>query len=234
VDRVRGEALVAILDELDARDRTLAAMLAELAALTDDVQALRARASETVAGLDGLPADRASATAELEVAHAVLLESAKATAVAQGALDELERGRKPQADQLDRARKELEQAVADEHDATARRDRAAARLADLDELELALGAIGEGLVVTARALTVRLRVAPRVADAGRGEPGPGVRDLDEWGARARAALFVSHSTLATERERVLHEANVLGASVFGDAGALSVALVRQRVAELLV
>ena len=74
------------------------------------------------------------------------------------------------------------------HDATARRERAhAAVTAARDQLGAAR-AESATLVVAAGVLAARVRVAPRVADAGKVDPGARiVAELDEWGARARAA-----------------------------------------------
>jgi hypothetical protein len=55
-------------------------------------------------------------------------------------------------------------------------------------------------------------------------------ELEDWGGQVRSALFVARGTLEAERERVVVEANVLGASVLGEQlGASSVALVRRRI-----
>lgn len=224
--------LLAQLDDLDARDRSLAELLAELASLTDEVQTLRQAAVDTVAGRDRLPEARARAEAERAVAGASLSGAVRAQARAEATLADLERGRKEREDDLDRARRELRQATEELQDATARVGRADMGLIELDELEAVLVARSNALVVGANGLRQRLESAPRVAAAGKGEPGADVRGLDEWGARARAALFVAHSTLATERERVLLEANGLAASVLGETGAVSVALVRERLAEI--
>ncbi len=232
MDPRRRAALLVQVDELERRDEALAGMLAELATLTDDVQAVRLHATETVAARESLPAERASAEDERNAANAAVTDAARAVALAEGALRDVESARKPNEEEIERARRDVVQASAEHHDASARRERADARLLELDELETALAARSEGLVVTANAITPRLQAAPRVADAGKGEPGQNVADLDEWGARARAALFVAHSTLASERERVLHEANGLAASVLGDIGALSVALVKERLTQL--
>ena len=77
-------------------------------------------------------------------------------------------------------------------------------------------------------LDVRLRQDPRVTKVA-ADPGdlPG---LLEWGARARGALLVATSVLETERERIVREANELGAAALGDqALAASVALVREQI-----
>ena len=115
-------------------------------------------------------------------------------------------------------------------DAAHRVERLEAARAELRDVEQALHAEAEGLAVEARDVAAALRDAPRVADAGKGEPGSFARGDRRLGRPARAALFVARGTLETERERVVAEANALAASVIGeDLGAASVALVRRRV-----
>ncbi len=74
----------------------------------------------------------------------------------------------------------------------------------------------------------------RVSASGRDVPGDTLGELPGWAARVRAALFVVRGQLEGERERVVREANELGASVLGDpvTGA-SVALVRRRLEQTL-
>ena len=234
MDAKRRDAVLAELDDLEQRDCALADSLRELSSLTDEVQSLRATATDIVGALERLPADREAAGVEQAQAREALIEATRAHVLASAAVAELEGARKNRADELERARKELQHATNELHDASNRSERAGTRVAELADVEVALRASAEGLVVTARGLASRLQTAPRVTDAGKGAPGATVVDLDDWGGRARAALFVAHSTLATERERVLHEANALGAVVLGeDTGAVSVALVRRQLAERL-
>ena len=73
-----------------------------------------------------------------------------------------------------------------------------------------------------------------MSDAGKSVPGPSLVSVEEWGARARAALFVARGPLATERERIVIEANTLGSSVLGEPlGGSSAALVRRRLQQHL-
>ena len=129
-----------------------------------------------------------------------------------------------------RARQVLQDAREAVTDAAHRVERLQAKRAELHDLEQALRAEADGLVVEARDVAAALRQAPRLADAGKGEPGTSLDEIDDWGGRARAALFVALGTLETERERIVAEANALAASLLGeDLGAASVALVRRRV-----
>jgi hypothetical protein len=82
----------------------------------------------------------------------------------------------------------------------------------------------------ARELAARLGGLSRVSRQASAAPAPGLEGTIEWGARARAALFVVRSGLDTERERLVREANELAASALGEpAAATSVALVRERI-----
>jgi chromosome segregation ATPase len=231
MDDVQRASLLRYAEELDERDQVLAAALAELATLTDDVLALRAAALEITTALERLPTEVEVAAEDERTAEAALADAVGALAEAEDRIARLDASRRNRHDEHDQAQRDLTRAHDDVHDATARLERSRIRTAQLRDDETAQRAEGEGLVVAARALAERLRIAPRVTDAGKTEPGSGVAELDEWGARARAALFVAHSTFATDRERVLLEANALGVSVFGeDTGAVSVALIRRRLA----
>ena len=65
-------------------------------------------------------------------------------------------------------------------------------------------------------------------------PGVSLAEIEEWGARAHAALFLVRGSLEGERERLVLEANGLAAAALGDhAGGSSVALVRRRLEESL-
>jgi hypothetical protein len=74
---------------------------------------------------------------------------------------------------------------------------------------------------------------PRVSDAGGADPGASLDDLVEWGARVHAALFVVRGGLELERERVVREANELGAAVLGEPVAASVGRVRELIERAL-
>ena len=88
--------------------------------------------------------------------------------------------------------------------------------------------------MSARDIAAALRDAPRVADAGKGDPGSTLAEMEDWGGRARAALFVARGTLDNERERVVAEAHALAEAVLGEQpSGTSVALVRRRLEQAL-
>ncbi|RDI75311.1 hypothetical protein Gocc_1109 [Gaiella occulta] len=73
-----------------------------------------------------------------------------------------------------------------------------------------------------------------MSESGRADPGGSLPEVEEWGARAHAALFVVRDGLEAERERIVSEAAALASAVLGEqvAGA-SVALVRRRLEQVL-
>jgi hypothetical protein len=84
------------------------------------------------------------------------------------------------------------------------------RAAGLEERAAAAERDGAALEAEARELGARLgdEVAP--------EPGAGPAGVAEWGTEARAALLVSRSRLAAERDAVVRQAHELGAAVLGE------------------
>ena len=102
-------------------------------------------------------------------------------------------------------------------------------LAELARAGLALRAEGGRLATEAMNVAVAVARVPRLSDSGRTVPGDSLEEIEEWGARAHAALFVVRGGLENERERIVLEANSLAAAALGEqGGGASVALVRQR------
>ena len=94
--------------------------------------------------------------------------------------------------------------------------RIAARREELVDSERVLRAEADGLAVAARDIAAEIRETPRVSESGRELPGTDLPELVEWGARVHAALFVVRGGLENERERIVVEANTLGAAVLGE------------------
>ena len=120
------------------------------------------------------------------------------------------------------ARRELEQAGEDEV-AAARHglERAQAGLDDVDaaaaalERDAAAAEAGrERLETGVRAAAERLAGLERVHPVA--APRPGLAGVLDWSSRARAAIFVARSGLEQERERVVREAEELGASLLNE------------------
>jgi chromosome segregation ATPase len=222
--------LLAHVAELERRDQAVAEHITVLTALAERAGSARARAVEIRHRLDELPAELAGVEhAEGEARTREHVARAEETE-AQRRLDQLMASRRAGEEERARARQVLQDAREAVSDAEHRVERLQAKRAELHDLEQALRAEADGLVVEARDVAAALREAPRLADAAKGEPGTALDDIDEWGGRARAGLFVAQGTLEAERERIVVEANALAAALLGeDLGAASVALVRRRV-----
>ena len=227
-------ALIALAAELERRDAELAGRIERVRALLDEVGALRARAAETAAFLDALPAEREALAAAAAEAAGRRAAAADELAAAERRRDELAGKRRTGADALARAERELRRARETLADADARADRVAEQARGLDAAERDRRDEAGRLAELARGLAARIRELPRVSEAGRAAPGESLADLAGWASQAHAALFVVRGGLEGERERVVREAGELGAVVLGEppVGA-SVAAVRRRVEQAL-
>jgi len=108
------------------------------------------------------------------------------------------------------------------------------RVLALGRNAVALRAEADGLSVEARQAARAVAEVPRLSDSGRILPGGSLDEIEEWGARAHASLFVVRGGLEGARERLVQEANALAAAVLGEqVGGASVALVRRRLEESL-
>lgn len=213
--------------ELEQRDAALAAQLALLQGLGDEIDALRARALELEGLFARLPDDRAhldearrGAERDAETARAALAEAERA----------LERTRGEDARTT--AERHRAHAATDLRTTEERAERLATRQAALEQEAEQAQAEARDLEPRAVGLAQRLAEAPRASPTE--APGQGLAELAEWGSRAHAAVLVARSGLETERERVVREANELAAAVLGEPlYATSVATVRERLAERL-
>ena len=215
------DPLLVIADDLERRDARAAEALRELDELRREVESLRTGVAATSGFLDGLPAALARRRADEQAAAAARGEALRALRDAEV---DLERARKE--DERLAAARALQQA------------RDGARAADLWAREAqesreqfererdAHTADGERLACRAAELAERVRrVAP---------PEPGLAGAADWVARARAELLLDQAALATEREKVVREANELAASVLGEPfAATGVSGIRDRIARAL-
>lgn len=218
--------------ELERRDELLAFELDRIDALADRVAALRTRAREVEAALADLPAETDAALAGEQAARAEKAAARKAHDVAERRIQAL--GRASGQDVRDQAGRELVRAREELHDAGTRIERAASRVVSLEDRHRTLIAETDALGVEARTVATGIQATARIADPGKGEPGSALASIEDWGARARAALFVAHGALAEERERIVLEANALGSLALGEPlGGSSVSLVRRRIEEAL-
>ena len=228
----RDEALLAHAVELEERDLHIASLLDEIDAFARRAAAVRERAAEVRGRLDSLPHEHLTAAQGLEVARVAEDAARAGLGIAEERVAAL--GRRTSREERDQADRELTRAREDLHDAERRSLRAGHRIDELAALEDALRAEADALVFAAQDVASGIGALARVADAGKSTPGPSLAEVEDWGARARAALFVARGALATERERIVTEANILGSSVLGEPlGGSSAALVRRRLEQHL-
>lgn len=228
----RLEGLLAHAAELERRDEEVAGAISRLADLAARVGALRRRATAVAAALEAIPGELAAndeaRTAATGAEHVAALE----LRAAEERVASLERARRRHVDELDQARRELARARDDLVDARGRAQRVAGRRDELVDEERALRAEVDDLTVEARELADDLAATPRLPVLG--GAAAGLAGIETWGGHVRGALLVARGGLDTERERLVAEANTLGASVLGEpVGASSVALVRRRLEEAL-
>jgi hypothetical protein len=186
------ESLLLFAEELERRDADLGGALDALERLQHEVEELRVHAAALVAFLSSFPA--ALDTLERDE-HASLA----ARAAAESALRDVEAGDDEFA--LMQARDALRDAERWAADAALARRRleedGAARRADAARLEGRAGELG-----------VRVHDLPA--------PAAGLDGALEWASRARGALLLEHSALASERDAVVREASELLGSVLGE------------------
>jgi len=219
---------------LERRDAAVAGELDVVRALAGRVGGLRGRAGEIRDALERIPAGLAELEARRRETETSALQARTELEAAEARVAELERARRQRPDELERARSEAATALALLADTESQLDRLDARSADLRAAEEALHRESGELAREAAAVAAEIRDVGRVTESAGNEPGEALADVEEWGARARSALFVAQGTLETERERIVVEANALGTAVLGESlGASSVAVVRRRLEERL-
>jgi hypothetical protein len=226
--------VLAHVAELERRDTDIAARVERVAQLLQRVDTLRARATLVRARLAEIPGEhQAAMAAEAEAgrreadARAELVEAEHRAEDVASSRRASEETRAQAAREVGRAREAL-------IDAGMRRERALARRAALVDEEHALGTEAGGIVNSAAGTATEIQAVPRVSDSGKSAPGSSLADVEEWGARAHAALFVVRGGLEVERERIVVEAASLGASVLGEhfAGS-SITLIRRELEKSL-
>jgi hypothetical protein len=199
---------LAELRELERADEAIAAALVEADELYAAVEDVRGRANALLALADRLPGEREAAAEAVANADRGLADARAAAEQAAAGLAEAEAGgdaeRAAEARRFDlRARDALHMA---DRRAAAERERAAG----LEERSAAAERDGAALEAEARELGERL------GDDVAAEPEAGPGGVAEWGTEARAALLVSRSRLAAERDAVVRQAHELGAAVLGE------------------
>ena len=229
----RSSDLVTHARELERRDADVAARIDVVADVQHSVDELRDAAGRVRAGLEAIPD---------EIEHAELAErnALEREAAALSELADAER----QLEEIAGSRRRVlptpppaaSRRYGEQPSRPPTQPPPRSRLRERHEAVIgkgvALRAEAEALVAEAQEVAQRVFEVPRLSDSGRTEPGTSLSEIEEWGARAHAALFVVRGGLEREREQVVREANELAAAALGEqlAGA-SVALVRRRLEE---
>ncbi|HEY6055131.1 MAG TPA: hypothetical protein VIU86_14445 [Gaiellaceae bacterium] len=209
--------------ELEERDERVAAALEALQQLQADVAEVRAHADAVESFRAAYPGERSRLEQAAATAHEELAARAAERAEAES---ELERARSDE--DAAEARRALTRATDAETSAGRKLERTEEERASLERDAVRFEEELPRLEARAAELARRLSEQPRVT---RIETEPsGLGALIEWTTRARAALFVAVGGLESERERIVREANELGAAVLGDTSVVtSVRLVRERI-----
>jgi hypothetical protein len=230
VGETRSASIHAHLSELERKDAMFAAKLERVAAVAGRAEAVRARAAEVVALLEAMPEERLRLGEARRAALGRLAAAQEELEAAEHRVSEVEGSRRAGEQQEAEARRAAETARDAVAVVEAHLGRIGEREVALDEDEPMLRAEGDELVAAAVAIADDIRLVDGVSESGRADPGRSLAGLDEWGARAHAALFVVRGTLEAQRDRVVGEANGLAASVLVEPlVAVSVADVRRRI-----
>lgn len=216
--------------ELDRRDVAISRELDTIRALAERAGALRDRVGEIREALARIPRELGELGARREQTEADATRARAELEAAEARLAELERARRRKADEIARMRSERTTAAEQLADAETRLARLATLEFELHEEKGILEQEAGRLAGSAAEISAELRRTDRVTERAARAPGMELEELEEWGAQVRSALFVARGTLETERERVVAEANALGAAVLGESlGASSVAVLRRRI-----
>lgn len=230
----RAGELLALAHELERRDVDVAERLRAVVAVQRRVDGLREEARRVKSGLEGIPPEQEQVGQAEREAQAREAQARHELAEAERRLEEITRSRRAGEDAKAAAEREVRRAAVGAADAATTVARMRDRLVQLAGDEVALTAEGQGLAVEAREVARAVADVPRLSESGRAVPGTSLDELEEWGARAHAALFVVVGGLEGERERIVLEANALAAAALGEqTGAASVALVRRRLEQTL-
>jgi hypothetical protein len=230
----RDAQLLALVRELERQDADVAVRIDTVAGLLGRVDAVRSGSRRVLGALEALP--EAIAVAEHGEREAVVRENAarEELVVEERRVDDVNGGRRASDEAKTDAARALRRATVAATDAADTAMRMRERVEALAGDEVALNAEAERLAVEAQQVARDVAEVPRLSDSGRTAPGASLAEIDEWGARAHAALFVVRGGLEGERERIVLEAHVLAAAALGEeAAGASVALVRRRVEESL-
>lgn len=234
MDRERSADLIAYARELEERDADVASRIDRAAELLRRVDDLRAKAGRVEQALAALPDEMSRSEHAIATAREREAQARRDVAEAERRVEEVSRGKRASAEARAEAERALRRATVAVVDAGAAVARQEDRLQALASDEIALRAEAEGLTVGAQVVARDVVGLPRLSESGRTPPGPSLAEIEEWSARTHSAIFVVRGGLEIERERLVHEANVLAAANLGEqGGAASVSLVRRRLEQEL-
>jgi DNA repair exonuclease SbcCD ATPase subunit len=205
---------LAFLRELERADEEVAATLAELDDLAREVEGVSRRVVELEAFLLGLPADRRRLEAATEEAEQSLDLVRQELAAAEQESAETERAKGE--GRAAAARHRAVRAGDSLHMADRRLAEVRAERQELDATAEAAARETRELEQTALRLAAALRDRPRLAELAGVQPASGLSGVAEWASGARAGLVVARSSLASERDALIRQANELGAVVLGE------------------
>jgi hypothetical protein len=221
--------LVTDARELERRDIDVAARIDVVAGLLRQVDDVRARAGRIHTALEAIPGEVERVELAAEDARGREAEARRELTDAEDRLEKVGHSRRAGEDAKANAERAVRRAMVAVADAAAAAERTEGHLRDIANEAVALGAEGEVLATEARNVAEAVARVPRLSDSGRTAPGVSLGEIEEWGARAHAGLFVVRDGLESERERIVLEANSLAAAALGEqGGSTSVALVRKR------
>jgi hypothetical protein len=221
--------LVTHARELERRDVDVAARIDVAAGLLRRVDDVRARARRVRTALAALPGEVERVEQAASEARSREAEARTELADAENRLERVSHSRRAGDDARAGAERAVRRAAVAVADAAATVARTQDHLKELAGEAVALLAEGEGLAVEAWSVAEAVAEVPRLSDSGRTAPGTSLEEIEDWGARVHAGLFVVRGGLENERERIVLEANALAAAALGEqGGGASVALVRKR------
>ena len=211
---------LAILEDLERSEEEVAAETAEIEELYASSEDVRGAALELVSFLQRLPDDRAAAEREIEESAAALEGAADAAERAEQELPAAEAS--GDAERIAAARR-FHIRARDALGLAERRARdALSRASELEASAKAAEERADQLAARAAELAQTLSRRPRVAVEAGVRPGAGPAEIAEWGTQVRAALLVTRSQVAAERDALVRQANELAAGAVGEpVGAMS-------------
>lgn len=215
--------------DLEQRDGVVAARLTAVVSLSESVVSFRNRVGELQRTLARLPAERVRVAESRVVAYDELERTSAALEVAEARVAELRGASRRRSGELERAIKEAATAADALTDARTRVDRAQGAAAALEAAEHDCRREETELAGRAAALSGEIGTVEQAVPGVTPPSGSALADLEGWATRSRAALCAARGVLEAERERIVVEANLLGASILDEElGASGVALVRRR------